>query len=165
MFAVFLGAHPIATMRPSSTRPALLLRVVVLALGAAGAPAYAQTSTTVRVFVVWGSSNACGVGNEVLSRPTTPPPGTAYEYYWKGDERIPPLGPAFLNDPFPCHAGRTGEDTGIGSDKGSAWPQFARTYNTPLRHVLFMSSGAAGGTDVIPPPGDGAVILDMTRAR
>jgi hypothetical protein len=116
--------------------------------------------TIVRVFVVWGSSNACGSahpnppnsGQEPAS--PDPAPNTAYEWHWSDQFSV-----ASLDDPMPCwgtdHSGQ-GTDH---SDKGSAWPRFAITYNDETGgptdgDIVFMTSVARGGSGVIQTPGD-----------
>ncbi len=148
-------------MRPSFTPLALLPAVALLALvgfaaGSAGppgstaagarsgaAPPRLLPTDTVKVFVVWGSSNACGPGDAVGLSPdpnSGPGPNRAKEWYWEGTEDVLPL-----DDAVPCH-----NRTGAGTDKGSAWPQFAITYQGATGHLFFLSSAARGSTLVSP---------------
>jgi hypothetical protein len=95
------------------------------------------------VFVVWGSSNACGYGRQNQS--PDPEDGTAYMWH----RATPPADVFDLEDPFPCYE-EPNPGTGDYANTGSAWPQFAYTFSDPdiglTDHVLFMTSGAKGGS-------------------
>jgi hypothetical protein len=115
---------------------------------------------TVTVFVVWGSSNACGPGDpgvgdeEESPNPNANEDGTAWEWH----HADPAVGVEPLLDPFPCFQMEEEDDCEERETPdygcGSAWPQFAITYSNhtggvPAGHVLFMSSSAEGGSRLV----------------
>jgi hypothetical protein len=170
--------------RPTCLALLLYGALFVLAGYHAGAPRSAHSRTVgepapagvalpnpsiIRVFVVWGSSNACGSGTHFdangqpvgppFPNPPTPWPGTAYEWHWSGD-----YDPIYAEDPFPCHKDeQTGRPEPPNQDvelsRASAWPQFAFTYNELTGgqqngDLLFVSSAALGGSEIRPTAGD-----------
>jgi hypothetical protein len=110
------------------------------------APTSFPTTQIVKVFVVWGSSNACGHG-DAGGTPNTAP-GTAYQWHRDGLQAPEPV-----DDPFPCYTPRGGANPDSISLSKSAWPAFAVRYSDPdvglTDHILFMSSGAKGGSTLL----------------
>jgi hypothetical protein len=101
------------------------------------APAGALTTDTVKVFVVWGTSNACGTTDTIPS--PSVPNGTAYEWYHNGSQV------RNLADPMPCYS-----HNGVSGDKGTPWTSFAVTHDSLSDDILFMSSVALGGQSLLP---------------
>ncbi len=84
------------------------------------------------VFVVWGSSNARGRGDQALS--PLPPEGTAFEW-----------APNYA-------AAQPLEDPVLSAGTGSAWPAFAIAYYGATASPVFVASAAVSGSLVIPEP-------------
>jgi hypothetical protein len=95
----------------------------------------------VDVFVVWGASNACGLGQGGPSVPAqTPEVARRYvaPYNWDNGGGTPYS--ERFEDPVHCRNEST----------GSAWPTFALTYNRLTERTVFLASVARGGSRIIP---------------